>query len=409
MNNANVNSCSSCRGRRLMMVYGPRCVCTIMLDNDRHMGAIPNDLNIAQDEYLRFIVCADCGHMHGSWPLPHNVLREDEDIDFHGAIREAFNEANEESGNSTPFNEVNQANNSTFVNEVNEVNQESNGSTPVDIRNPVIGYGRITGFLIPTIGSITPIFGPLTPTGRQVGLSSEIMGFSVEDVDPVNHSGTFTPVGSAIYSITDNNRLVDLPRRSTNQISLIGSTYSRRQKLEDNYQDEHENNSLETIHAEQFEETAQLGRDFVNTIRHNNIDIINITEETPLGSLNMLNEGPLNEQILTPTISTVPYPYRTEWQIYGDDINNTDTITPLPVIHSHNTRYTRNEWLTKRANENNTNTISISTSDTSHRISDSVLPLPVIHSLNTSINQGQQTVPIPGVVISNINTQTKDK
>jgi len=48
--------------------------CSITLDDQRHVGYVPDMLNIGGGDYLEFEVCADCGQMMGRWPLPNKAL-----------------------------------------------------------------------------------------------------------------------------------------------------------------------------------------------------------------------------------------------------------------------------------------------------------------------------------------------
>ena len=91
----------------------------IMLDGDRYMGSIPNNINIATDGYLRFGVCANCGYMTGTWPLPQNILRDDEDIDIDEEIRQALED--EDMGDGTSIQDYDSTSEGTRVTTENNI------------------------------------------------------------------------------------------------------------------------------------------------------------------------------------------------------------------------------------------------------------------------------------------------
>lgn len=71
------NKCLKCDSSRLMDVSA-KCsdMCTVKLD-----GYAPGNVNIGGGDYLEFVVCANCGHLQGKWPLNDraHMIYEDED------------------------------------------------------------------------------------------------------------------------------------------------------------------------------------------------------------------------------------------------------------------------------------------------------------------------------------------
>jgi hypothetical protein len=62
--------CSRCRSHRAMAVE--LCTadnCSVDLDGASYTGPIPDNANIGTYDHLKFVVCANCGQMVGSWPL----------------------------------------------------------------------------------------------------------------------------------------------------------------------------------------------------------------------------------------------------------------------------------------------------------------------------------------------------
>jgi hypothetical protein len=68
-----------------MMSVSAKCsdLCSVTLDGSEHSGYVPNNINIGGGDYVDFDVCANCGQMIGTWPLPHN---DDDDDTFLGNI-----------------------------------------------------------------------------------------------------------------------------------------------------------------------------------------------------------------------------------------------------------------------------------------------------------------------------------
>jgi hypothetical protein len=71
----NTLSCQSCQNNRLMRVNA-KCndLCGISLDSEHHNGYVPTGLNIGSGDCIEFFVCAHCGVMRGTWPLPTNII-----------------------------------------------------------------------------------------------------------------------------------------------------------------------------------------------------------------------------------------------------------------------------------------------------------------------------------------------
>ena len=68
-------TCSRCSSTRMMEVSS-KCNdrCDVRLDGEDLDGYPPSNLNIGGGDYVAFKVCADCGQMAGSWPLPLDVM-----------------------------------------------------------------------------------------------------------------------------------------------------------------------------------------------------------------------------------------------------------------------------------------------------------------------------------------------
>ena len=74
-------SCSRCSSTRMMDVTA-KCSdrCNVSLDGEDLDGYVPSNVNIGGGDYVEFKVCASCGQMSGSWPLPSDVMsRQEED------------------------------------------------------------------------------------------------------------------------------------------------------------------------------------------------------------------------------------------------------------------------------------------------------------------------------------------
>ena len=67
-----------CGSRRYMQVFAGMAVgeCTISLDDRINEAGIPDGFNIGSGDDLVFSVCADCGRMRGTWPIPTNLTPE---------------------------------------------------------------------------------------------------------------------------------------------------------------------------------------------------------------------------------------------------------------------------------------------------------------------------------------------
>lgn len=73
----NNQRCIRCGSARFMHISA-KCndLCSINLDNVTEDGYVPNNVNLGGGDYVDFDVCANCGQMVGTWPLPHNAHQE---------------------------------------------------------------------------------------------------------------------------------------------------------------------------------------------------------------------------------------------------------------------------------------------------------------------------------------------
>ena len=72
-----------CGSTRIMSVSA-KCndLCSVSLDDEGKEGYVPSGVNIGGGDYVQFDVCAQCGHMLGTWPLPERVQMIDEEDDI---------------------------------------------------------------------------------------------------------------------------------------------------------------------------------------------------------------------------------------------------------------------------------------------------------------------------------------
>lgn len=69
--------CQTCRSVRLVKVIAKTSeFCMIELWGQRHVGSVPHDMNIGNEEYLEFQYCLHCGQLQGEFPLPTTALEQ---------------------------------------------------------------------------------------------------------------------------------------------------------------------------------------------------------------------------------------------------------------------------------------------------------------------------------------------
>lgn len=62
-------SCIKCFSDKLLFLNA-KCSdnCYYSLNNVRYRGHAPKECNIGGDDYITFLLCLNCGFMHGKWP-----------------------------------------------------------------------------------------------------------------------------------------------------------------------------------------------------------------------------------------------------------------------------------------------------------------------------------------------------
>lgn len=62
-----------CGSKRVMQVSAKcndLCSVTIGHDHINNYSEVPSNINIGAGDYIILMICADCGHLFGNWPLP---------------------------------------------------------------------------------------------------------------------------------------------------------------------------------------------------------------------------------------------------------------------------------------------------------------------------------------------------
>lgn len=70
-----------CGSSRFLNLWAKCCdSCSVELDGCKEFGYVPSKINMGTDgDYIRISVCADCGKLSGSWPLPINAHKQEDD------------------------------------------------------------------------------------------------------------------------------------------------------------------------------------------------------------------------------------------------------------------------------------------------------------------------------------------
>lgn len=180
MQATNETTCQQCNGSRMLMI-DTQCVGQSIFNLDgcqkTYYDQIPNTLNIGTGKNINLIICANCGHVNGTWPLPHEAhitfsgsseestddsSEESDDIttqQFNTLIGEVFEEMSSDSDN----NVVETTTTTTTIQDMNELGSDdsvdwdhhdestksySDDESPVDIDTFVEFFGQISTFSI---------------------------------------------------------------------------------------------------------------------------------------------------------------------------------------------------------------------------------------------------------------------
>src|SRR4051812_8044664 len=70
-------SCCDNKDKRTLTVYAGMYNerCDLDLDGDKYEGGVAEGVNLGHGEDIQFSLCAECGQLHGTWPVPRHALK----------------------------------------------------------------------------------------------------------------------------------------------------------------------------------------------------------------------------------------------------------------------------------------------------------------------------------------------